>query len=72
MDEYEREVDEYVGRDEDLPSYVERLERLVDEGIDDEDDEPVRPPSIRPRTPARSSAWSPRSSSFLRDQGPEG
>ena len=37
--EYEQEIDEYVERDEDLQSYVERLERMTED--DDEDDAPA-------------------------------
>lgn len=73
IEEYEREVDEYVGRDEDLQSYVERLERLVDEGSDGEDD---NAPTERAPHPAEDTGAGERLvaelEQFLRDQGPEG
>ena len=78
VEAYEREVDEYVGRDDDLLSYVERLERLVDEGADDEGDEAdeADDPGERAPHPAEDSRSAERLvaevEQFLRDQGPEG
>jgi predicted ATP-grasp superfamily ATP-dependent carboligase len=67
--EYEAEVDDYVGRDEDLASYVERLEAIVDEGDVDDDDDPAAdaPPAV-PDTGSAERLVA-EVEQFLRDQG---
>ena len=74
VEEYEREVDEYVGRDEDLQSYVERLERLVDEGATTRTTRAEREPNdAHPAEDAGSvERLVAEVEQFLRDQGPEG
>ena len=62
--EYEQEIDEYIERDEDLQSYVERLERMTDD--DDEDD----PPAVdQPEEHGSVDRLVAEVEQFLRDQG---
>ena len=62
------EVDEYVERDDDLQSYVARLENLVDEEAE-EPDEPAAAAAPAPST-ARPSGWWPRWSSSCATRAP--
>jgi predicted ATP-grasp superfamily ATP-dependent carboligase len=61
--EYEQEIDEYVERDDDLQSYVERLDRLAD-------DETDQAPSVHPAEEHGSAErLVAEVEKFLRDQG---
>jgi predicted ATP-grasp superfamily ATP-dependent carboligase len=63
---YEREVSEAVADDDDLASYVSRLEHMADNGIDDDEDDDDEDDNEEPPSADRLVA---EVEQFLRDQG---